>query len=176
MTPPSLSHGLPSSGLSRAPCSLQEPRPGPWVWELGERALISLCMQVEGQAGPAGEGFSAARSQLSLEGPASRQQQREWGLCWLPGLDGQAATVRSGPIQRPRRGHLAQGVGGLDSSGIPNTFGDPQLLVTVPSSLPGWDPWDTGCFWTLSSPKGMGTLEKSRGKLRTEPRVGRGQP
>lgn len=90
----------PSSGLSRAPCSLQEPRPGAWVWELGERTLISLCMQVEGQAGPAGEGFSAARSQLSLEGPASRQQQGECGLCWLPGLDGQAATVRSrGPVE-----------------------------------------------------------------------------
>ena len=126
------------------------------MWELGERALISLCMQVQGQAGPAGEGLSAARSQPSLEAPASRQQQREWGPCWLPGLDGQAATVRSGPIQRPRRGHLAQGLGGLDTPGIPNTFVDPQLLVTVPSSPPGWDPRDTGCFWGSFFPQGHG--------------------
>lgn len=123
------------------------------MWELGERALISLCMQVERQAGPAGEGFSAARSQLSLEGLASRQQQRECGLCWLPGLDGQAATVRSGPIQRRT---LGPGGGGLGQLWDPQHLWRPPTLSHCSFFSSRVGPLGHGLFLDSFFPQGHG--------------------
>lgn len=120
------------------------------------------------------QGLWAAWSQAFPEGPASRWQQWEAGLCWLPGLEGPAAEVRAGHLQRPIRGRIALSVGDLDHSGVLSCHGPPASscysFFSRARPLKHWLP--LGLFFPPST---WGSLREQRVAEDTGFQMGRGQ-